>query len=163
MSSRLLDSGSIARTCLRCHYFRCTATPSDLGVTRPAVGATMSLSARQGLTNMTMTTRVLSVSVPVSDQDAALAPSRVNDGYRLCLEAAPPDGAGPDEDGPGPCAVDRPVRQQPNTPAGSPSACNTYQPAESLRLPVGLNRCSCPSAWIVSGAVMPVASMACAK
>lgn len=31
---------------------------------------------------------------PCSDQDAALAPSRVNDGYRLCLEAAPPDGAG---------------------------------------------------------------------
>ena len=33
---------------------------------------------------------------PCSDQDAALAPSRVNDGYRLCLEAAPPDGAGID-------------------------------------------------------------------
>ncbi|OBB91952.1 glyoxalase [Mycolicibacterium peregrinum] len=32
----------------------------------------MSLASRQGLTNMTMTTRVLSVSVPVSDQDAAL-------------------------------------------------------------------------------------------
>ena len=31
---------------------------------------------------------------PCSDQDAALAPSRVNDSYRLCLEAAPPDGAG---------------------------------------------------------------------
>ncbi|HQC79311.1 MAG TPA: hypothetical protein PLS67_02165 [Accumulibacter sp.] len=27
---------------------------------------------------------------PCSDQDAALAPSRVVDGYRLCLEAAPP-------------------------------------------------------------------------
>ena len=31
---------------------------------------------------------------PCSDQDAALAPSRVNDGYQLCLEATPPDGAG---------------------------------------------------------------------
>ncbi len=41
-----------------------------------------------------LTEQVPAITQPCSGADAGLSPSRVQDGYRLCLEAAPPDGAG---------------------------------------------------------------------
>ncbi|HOY02395.1 hypothetical protein [Zoogloea sp.] len=38
-----------------------------------------------------LTEQVPAITQPCAGQDAGLAPSRVQDGYRLCLEAAPPD------------------------------------------------------------------------
>ncbi|HQA12119.1 hypothetical protein [Zoogloea sp.] len=64
-------------------------TPSDTTTDDPRRRVYVVLRYRACLTELAP-----AVVQPCSDQDAALAPSRVTDGYRLCLEAAPPDGAG---------------------------------------------------------------------
>ncbi len=85
------------KVCLDITGLAATRFWADLAAPPPAPGAEAAADNPQRRVYVVLRYRaclsepVPAITQPCSGQDAGLAPSRVLDGYRLCLEAAPPD------------------------------------------------------------------------